>query len=84
LCDTLAKFLTDPTATTMDWPLAEAKRQHIHSTIDGAELPVGHQTRRTGRPYTLVLTKTDALFERELRDRRRDTADLAVIERILG
>jgi hypothetical protein len=35
------------------------------------------ETRRQGRPYTLVLTKTDALFERERQQRKHDTADLA-------
>jgi hypothetical protein len=45
--------------------------------IDGAELPVRHQTRREGRPHTLVLTKTKDLFEREVQARRRDEADLA-------
>ena len=37
----------------------------MHSRIDAAELPVTHVTRRQGRPYTLVLAKTDALFARE-------------------
>ena len=40
-------------------------------------LPVRHQTRRTGRSYTLVLTKTEALFESETQARRQDQADLA-------
>jgi hypothetical protein len=37
-------------------------------------LPVAHATRRGGRPYTLVLTKQRALFEREkaLRARQRE------------
>ena len=50
---------------------------------DGAELPVHHQTRRSGRPYTLVLTKTDALFEREREERQRDQSDLAWLGRNL-
>ena len=49
----------------------------MHGRLDGAELPVTHQTRRTGRPYTLVLPKTDALFQRDKQARRRDQADLA-------
>jgi hypothetical protein len=39
-------------------------------------MPISHVTRRTGRPYTLVLNKTDALFERERQARSRDEADL--------
>ncbi len=45
--------------------------------LRAAELPVTHTTTRTGRPYTLVLTKTTALFENEEKARRRDRADLA-------
>lgn len=42
-----------------------------------SELPVRHQTRRQGRPYTLVLTKTEAIFEQGMEKRRQDEADLA-------
>jgi len=38
---------------------------------------VTHVTRRFGRPYTLVLTKTEALFQREAIERRSFAADLA-------
>ncbi|GAA5125661.1 2OG-Fe(II) oxygenase [Haloechinothrix salitolerans] len=76
LCDTLGTFLNDPTRRTYEWPLAKQRRRHVHDRIDASELPVRHQTRRTGRPYTLVLVKTQALFEREAQDRRRDEADL--------
>jgi hypothetical protein len=77
LCGTLSGFLADPARRTFDWPLAKQHRQHVHGTIDEAELPVLHETRRAGRPYTLVLTKTEAIFERERGARRRDEADLA-------
>ena len=76
LCDTLRAFLADPSRRTFDWPIAQAKRQHIHSRIDMAELPVTHVTRRKGSPYTLVLHKTDALFHRERQSRSRDETDL--------
>ncbi|WP_322760481.1 2OG-Fe(II) oxygenase [Frankia sp. Cr2] len=76
LCETLRVFLADPDRRTLEWPLAEKRRQHVHSRIDAAELPVSHVTRRQGRPYTLVLHKTDALFADELKKRARDQADL--------
>jgi len=44
---------------------------------DSAELPVRHQTRRQGRPYTLVLTKTGELFTREKDARHKAVTDLA-------
>jgi hypothetical protein len=60
----------------LEWPLAKERRQHIHRRIDAAELPVTHVTRRQGRPFTLVLTKTDNLFAGERKARERDEADL--------
>jgi hypothetical protein len=76
LCVVLRRFLADPSRRTFEWPLAEQRRRHVHSRIDGAELPVTHVTRRQGRPYTLVLTKTDALFTGDLQARASAAADL--------
>ena len=77
LCGVLSEFLCDPAAQVLEWPLAEQRRRHVHATIDAAELPVRHQTLRRGRPYTLVLTKTDVLFEAERQERAREEADAA-------
>ena len=76
LCGTLCTFLEDRSRRTFEWPLAKDGRQHVHSRIDGAELPISHVTRRQGRPYTLVLNKTDALFSREREARIKDETDL--------
>ncbi|MGH3196397.1 MAG: hypothetical protein ACRDNT_10795, partial [Streptosporangiaceae bacterium] len=76
LCGTLRVFLDDANRRTFEWPLAQQRRQHVHFRIDAAELPVTHQTRRQGRPYTLVLNKTDALFAREQEARTRDETNL--------
>lgn len=78
--DRLAEFLVAPDERTLLWPLAEPRRKQIHRAIDDADLPVRHTTRRTGRPYTLVLTKTDELFTREVEQRRRAAEDLAWID----
>jgi predicted 2-oxoglutarate/Fe(II)-dependent dioxygenase YbiX len=76
LCDILRAFLSDKGRRTFEWPLAKQRRQHIHSRVDAAELPVTHMTRRHGSPYTLILTKTEALFAREQEARTRDETDL--------
>ena len=41
-----------------------------------------HETRRSGRPYTLILSKTEELFEREARERRSWQSDLARLGRL--
>ncbi|HEX5119722.1 MAG TPA: 2OG-Fe(II) oxygenase [Pseudonocardiaceae bacterium] len=76
LCDTLGTFLGSRTRRTFEWPLAKDGRRHVHTQIDSADLPVRHQTRRQGRPYTLVLTKTDELFTRATTARHTAEADL--------
>jgi hypothetical protein len=80
LCDILGGFLSDPVRRSFEWPLAKEGRRHVHGRLDGAEMPVRHQTRRTGRPYTLMLTKTEAIFQREREARSRDEADLAWLD----
>jgi hypothetical protein len=84
LCNHLREFLQDAMQTRLEWPLAKDRRAHVHRRIDTAELPVAHQTRRVGRPYTLILTKTTALFERATQQRRRDAEHLAWLERKCG
>jgi len=81
LCKTLGDFLRDPAQRSFELPLREDSRRDVHSRIEMAELPVSHQTRRSGRPYTLVLIKTEALFERERQARRRDQADAAWLDK---
>jgi hypothetical protein len=77
LCDTLAAFLGSRSRRIFEWPLAKDGRRHVHTQIDSAGLPVRHQTRRQGRPYTLVLTKTDELFTRARTARHTAETDLA-------
>ena len=76
LCQALEEFLADRDQVGWDWRLKEQHRRHIHQRIDQHELPVAHSTRRTGSPYTLVLTKLPALFERERQQRRAWEAEL--------
>jgi hypothetical protein len=77
LCDTLGTFLGSRSQRVFEWPLATDGRRHMHAGIDSAGLPVRHQTRRQGRPYTLVLAKTDELFTRASNARHQAVTDLA-------
>jgi hypothetical protein len=76
LNEPLTRFLSS-TQRQLEWPLAEPKRQLIRQFIDRHELPLKHETRRSGRPYTLVLEKTLALFKRETAERQLWTRELA-------
>lgn len=77
VCERLAEFLDAHSERTEEWPLAKRGRQHVHQQIDAAGLPVQHTTRRQGRPYTLVLTKTEDLFRVEDEARRQAGIDLS-------
>lgn len=76
LSDILQRFLASPVQRRLAWPLAKARRQLVHQFIDRHELPVLHQTQRIGRPFTLMLEKTSALFEREAAKRRQCASGL--------
>lgn len=70
LCARLTPYLRAPDEIRFEWPLAQAQRAHIHGIVDSHDLPMRHTTRRSGRPYTLVLEKTAALFDRDAVERR--------------
>ena len=76
MCGILSRFLAAADKTRLEWPLAKEKRAHVHRTIDSRDLPVRHETRRTGSPHTLILEKTSALFQREAAARRMWQAEL--------
>jgi hypothetical protein len=84
LCNTLATFLGSRSRRIFAWPLATDGRRHVHARIDTAGLPVRHQTQRQGRPYTLVLTKTDELFTRASNARHQAETDLAWLSSTWG
>jgi len=72
----LARFLLAANERQLDWPRAEDRRAHLHQMISQHELAVTHVTRRAGRPYVLVLTRTKALFTREAAERKTWSSDL--------
>ncbi len=76
LCRKLGSFFFSPSLQRLEWPLAKQGRLHLHNRIDQHELPVRHETRRSGSPYTLVLDKTKDLFSHEDSARRAWQADL--------
>ncbi|HYI08120.1 MAG TPA: 2OG-Fe(II) oxygenase [Thermoanaerobaculia bacterium] len=82
-CRTLHTFLIARERPVLEWPLAKEHRTHVHQMIERHELPLDHRTRRTGRPYTLVLTKRDALFAQDAVRRKRWTEDLAWVADVL-
>jgi hypothetical protein len=81
LCAELGSFLADADRVRFEWPINKQRRQHVHRRIDDDGIPVRHQTRRSGRPYTLVLEKRKELFESEANRRRFWRAELEWLAR---
>jgi hypothetical protein len=75
-CRKLGAFLVSREQRVLEWPLAKEHRAHVHRTIEEYELPLDHRTRRTGRPYTLVLTKRETMFGQDAARRKQWLDDL--------
>ncbi len=78
-CRRLQAFCDDPTAVTLRLPLRKELRRHVHGVIDGLGLDIRHQTERTGRPYTLVCTKTRGAWQRRCAQYADDIAHLRLL-----
>lgn len=76
LCQVLARYLAARDEVLFEWPLAHGDRAHIQAILDLTDLPVRREVRQSGRPFTLVLEKTSALFERAAAERRALEEDL--------
>ena len=73
-CERLSAFCRDPAAQVARFPLREDLRAHLHRAIDRHGLDIEHVTERSGRPYTLVCTKTRATYGRRLAEHAEDVA----------
>ncbi|KAK3346421.1 hypothetical protein B0T25DRAFT_461040 [Lasiosphaeria hispida] len=57
-CVWLNEFLESSDQSVGNFPVAKARRRHLHNMLDGVHADVTHLTERHGSPYTLVVTKT--------------------------
>lgn len=71
-CKELTAFLEDKDAKVYRFPRRKDLRQHLHRQIDDHRIDCAHVTERHGRPYTLVCTKNQASFEREMKQYKID------------
>ncbi|MGF1548637.1 MAG: 2OG-Fe(II) oxygenase [Thiotrichales bacterium] len=68
----LADFLANPHQETWAFCAAERRRGDLEHAARHANADVTMTTERKGRPYTLHFTKTQASYERRVRQRLRD------------
>ncbi len=71
-CSRVGKFLEAPDGKELRVPMAKERRQHMHQAIDSTRCDLSHFTQRSGRPYTLVFTKTTASYDAACKVFERD------------
>lgn len=88
-CGSLNRFMTDARSQIGRFPVATARRAHLHKACDGNK-SLTHETERQGSPYTLVVTKTHS-YNQMWRDRANkalsnigNIAPQSTMEAILG
>ena len=79
-CNALSRFLADPERRTLTFKAAEGARSHVEQTIRNARCDLDVITDRRGRPYSLVCTKNQASYDRRVKQRNQDLADLRRFE----
>ena len=78
-CTALSRFLADPERPTWTLKAAQHARSHVESTIRTAGCDVTTTTERRGSPHGLVCTKNQASYERRVKQRKQDLADIATL-----
>jgi hypothetical protein len=73
-CEALKRFMLDPQETSWNFAAAEERRNALGRIVQQAKLDVDITTIKSGRPYTLRFVKTQASYERNVAQRKRDEA----------
>ncbi len=79
-CGELSIYLRDPERKSWVFKAAEADRSHVETTIKNARCDLNVTTDRRGRPYSLVCTKNQASYDRRVKQRNKDLADLEQLD----
>ena len=61
-----------------------SRRQHLHQQLDSTKADVTHKTEETGSPHTLIITKTNASYENDIKRRQQEQALLASLQCLLS
>lgn len=80
-CAGLRAFCVHPEATVHRVRAAQWARDHLTDRIAGSDLDLRHETEKRNRPYTLVVFKTRATYERRFREYE---ADVEAMRRLLA
>jgi len=79
-CAGLSDFLADASGETWALRAAQQVRTHVENEIKRASADVDLQTLRKGSPHSLICTKNQASYQRRVKQRKQDLADLAALQ----
>ena len=78
-CRDLSSFLADPFREEWTLRAAQQHRNHVETEIKRARADVDMRTERKGSPHSLICRKNQASYERRVRQRKQDIANLAAL-----
>lgn len=81
-CKELAAFLKNPDEQVHRFSVRKDRRRHLHYIIDKHACDVTHVTDRRGSPQTLVCTKTQAAYDRQVKQHELDVKHLAELRKL--
>jgi hypothetical protein len=82
-CTQLNTFLADPRTEIVQIPAGEERRQHLIHQIQRHKCDVKHSLERSGRPYSLILTKTTGSHDRAVVRYKKDRRLLRELEALV-
>ncbi len=79
-CAEFARFLDDSAQKVFVLRAAESARVHLEQTINAARCDVDVKTERKGRPYSLIVTKNQASYDRRVAQRKEDHENISIMQ----
>jgi predicted 2-oxoglutarate/Fe(II)-dependent dioxygenase YbiX len=78
-CAELTAFLADPARGVWRFRAVQATRSHVEQTIKSARADISIKTEKQGSPHILVCTKNRASYDRAVKQRAADIADVEAL-----
>ena len=79
-CNDVRRFMADRVKRVWTLKALKAARRHVENSVQSAQLDLAASTDTRGSPQTLVLTKTEASYQRAAKQRREDLAAIRRLE----
>jgi len=79
-CIELRRFMQNPNEAQHRFKIGKKRRQHLHQQLDSSGADATHITEHVGNPHTLVVTKTQTSYEKDVSTRQKELTLLAALQ----